>query len=180
MHSPVTGGFFWAHVGWIFAPDWSEGDPESVHDISRFPELRWLERLHWLPGYAARNSMLPNRGLERSGRRLLPRQRLFHHATFLVNSACHLWGQRCFETTDASRSKKLVAVLTIGEGWHNNHHHYQSSARQGFRWWEVDVSYYIIRLLSFVGLVWDVRRVPPTQLRREEQAVQKATLVESG
>jgi stearoyl-CoA desaturase (delta-9 desaturase) len=77
-----------------------------------------------------------------------------------VNSACHLWGRRRYATADASRNNLAVAVLTLGEGWHNNHHHYQSSARQGFRWWEVDVSYYLIRLLACLGLVWDVRRPP--------------------
>ncbi len=89
---------------------------------------------------------------------------LSHHATFLVNSACHLWGRRRFATGDASRNNWFVALVTLGEGWHNNHHHYQSSANQGFRWWEIDMSYCLICLLAFVGLVWDVRTPPPEKL----------------
>jgi stearoyl-CoA desaturase (delta-9 desaturase) len=81
-----------------------------------------------------------------------------------VNSACHLWGRRRYATADASRNNLAVAVLTLGEGWHNNHHHYQGSARQGFRWWEVDVSYYLIRLLACLGLVWGVRRPPEAKV----------------
>jgi stearoyl-CoA desaturase (delta-9 desaturase) len=80
-----------------------------------------------------------------------------------VNSACHLWGRRRYQTTDASRNNALVALLTFGEGWHNNHHHYQSSANQGFFWWEIDISYYLIRGLAAVGLVWGVRRPPRSQ-----------------
>jgi stearoyl-CoA desaturase (delta-9 desaturase) len=89
---------------------------------------------------------------------------LSHHATFTVNSICHLWGRRRYETADASRNNWFVALITLGEGWHNNHHHYQSSANQGFRWWEIDVSYYMIRLLTGIGLVWDVRTPPPDKL----------------
>src|SRR4029079_13667372 len=82
---------------------------------------------------------------------------LLYHATFLVNSACHLFGMRRYDTTDQSKNCWWAAILTLGEGWHNNHHHYQSCARQGFKWWELDMSYYIIRLLGAVGLVWDIR-----------------------
>jgi stearoyl-CoA desaturase (delta-9 desaturase) len=90
---------------------------------------------------------------------------LSHHATFLVNSLCHLVGRRRYATPDASRNNPLVAGLTLGEGWHNNHHHYQSSANHGFFWWEIDVSYYLIRLLGLVGLVWDIRKPPPGKVR---------------
>src|SRR5207244_3454664 len=85
-------------------------------------------------------------------------------------SVCHVWGRRRYATTDDSRNNALVAVLTLGEGWHNNHHHYMSSARQGFRWWELDVSYYLIRLLACLGLVWDVRKPPREKVRSEVQA----------
>src|SRR5207253_10142973 len=85
---------------------------------------------------------------------------LLYHATFTVNSLCHRFGGRRYATDDDSRNNCLVALLTLGEGWHNNHHHYQASARQGFVWWQVDVSYYVLRLLGLVGVVWDIR-VPP-------------------
>jgi len=83
---------------------------------------------------------------------------LVYHAVFAINSLSHLIGNRRYETNDESRNNAVLAVLTLGEGWHNNHHHYQSSANQGFFWWEIDVSYYLIRLLSWFGLVWDVRQ----------------------
>ncbi|HEX5269281.1 MAG TPA: acyl-CoA desaturase, partial [Gemmataceae bacterium] len=89
---------------------------------------------------------------------------LSYHATFMVNSVCHLWGRRRFATTDLSRNNWFVALLTMGEGWHNNHHHYMSSANQGFRWWEIDVSYYIICGLAVFGVVWDVRKPPRSKL----------------
>src|SRR6185369_883569 len=92
---------------------------------------------------------------------------------FTVNSLCHLWGRRRYATADASRNNLVVALLTLGEGWHNNHHHYPSSAKQGFRWWEIDVSYYLIRLLACVGLVWDVRKPPRAKLLGEGLAVNR-------
>ena len=89
---------------------------------------------------------------------------LVYHATFSINSLSHLIGTRRYATDDESRNNLFLALITLGEGWHNNHHHYQSSANQGFRWWEIDVSYYLIRLLACLGLVWDVRRPPRAKL----------------
>jgi len=171
-HSPVVNGFFWSHIGWIFAPDWNEGDPKSVRDLSRYPELRWLERLHWLPPLLLATACFLIGGWSGLVVGFFLSNLLSHHATFLVNSACHLWGGRRYSTADHSRNNTLVALLTFGEGWHNNHHHYQSSANQGFFWWEVDISYYLIRLLAAVGLVWDVRKTPLEKLRCEEPAGQ--------
>jgi stearoyl-CoA desaturase (delta-9 desaturase) len=82
---------------------------------------------------------------------------LVHHATWSVNSVCHLWGRRPFETHDHSRNNFLLGVLALGEGWHNNHHAFPTSARHGLRWWQIDVSYYFIRLLALLGLAWKVR-----------------------
>ena len=83
---------------------------------------------------------------------------ILYHATFAINSLSHLLGRRRYATDDESRNNFVLALITLGEGWHNNHHHYQSSANQGFFWWEIDISYYILRLLSLFGLVWDLRR----------------------
>ncbi len=85
---------------------------------------------------------------------------LLWHNTFLINSVTHVWGKKRFETNDESRNNMVTALLTLGEGWHNNHHHYQSSCRNGFYWWEIDVTYYMLKMLSWVGLVWDIRDVP--------------------
>ena len=170
VHSPVVGGFLWSHLGWLFTPKWDEGDPKTVRDLSRYPELRRLEHLHWLPAVLLASLCFLIGGWSGLFGGFFLGNVLSHHAVFLVNSACHLWGGRRYATPDASRNNALVALLTFGEGWHNNHHHYQSSANQGFFWWEFDVGYFIIRLLAVVGLVWDVRRPPPAKLRYEQPA----------
>ena len=92
---------------------------------------------------------------------------VLYHTTFSVNSLNHLFGSRRYDTVDDSRNNWLLALITLGEGWHNNHHHYQSSANQGFFWWEIDISYYLIRFFSLIGLVWDVRRPSAKALRHD-------------
>jgi stearoyl-CoA desaturase (Delta-9 desaturase) len=167
-HSPLQGGkwggLWWSHLGWLLHPTCTETRPVTLHDISKYPEIRWIDRFYWLPPLALAVMCYFVNGWSGvvwgAGIATL----LSLHAIFLVNSACHLWGKRRFQTKDASRNNPIVAVLTFGEGWHNNHHHYQSSARQGFYWWEVDVSYYIIRSLAFVGIVWDIRQPPAHKL----------------
>jgi stearoyl-CoA desaturase (delta-9 desaturase) len=158
-HSPVAHGFWWSHVGWILAPD--DGTARgAVPDLNRYPELRWLDRHYWLPPLALAALCFLLGGWSGLVWGSLVSTVLCYHATFTVNSLCHLFGRRRYQTGDASRNNLLVALLTLGEGWHNNHHHYQSSANQGFRWWEIDVSYYLIRLLACVGLLWGVRKAP--------------------
>ena len=95
---------------------------------------------------------------------------LLYHGVFTVNSLCHLFGRRRYNTRDDSRNNWFVALITLGEGWHNNHHHYQSSANQGFFWWELDVSYYLLRLFGLLGLVWDIRRPAETAAEEPEKA----------
>jgi stearoyl-CoA desaturase (delta-9 desaturase) len=90
---------------------------------------------------------------------------LLYHSTFMVNSVCHLIGTRRFETTDRSRNNFFVAFMTLGEGWHNHHHHYPSAARQGFKWWEFDLSYMILKTLSVFGIVWGLRQPTPRALQ---------------
>jgi stearoyl-CoA desaturase (delta-9 desaturase) len=163
-HSPLSHGVWWSHVGWILAPDYAETNWQEVRDLSRYPELRWLDRNHWLPPLAVAGLCLLLGGWSGLVWGFLISTVLSYHATFAVNSLCHLFGRRRYATPDASRNNLLVALLTFGEGWHNNHHHYQSSANQGVRWWEIDVSYYLIRLLGVIGLVWDIRKPPRHQL----------------
>lgn len=163
-HSPLTRGVWWSHVGWILAPDYATTSWESVRDWSRYPELCWLNRHAWLPPVALAGLCFVAGGWSGLVWGFVISTVLSHHATFAVNSLCHLFGRRRYATPDASRNNLLVALLTLGEGWHNNHHHYQSSANQGFFWWEIDVSYYAIKLLQWIGLVWDVRQPPRKQL----------------
>lgn len=164
LHSPITHSLWWSHIGWVLSPASDAMDEHTIKDLSRYPELRWLDRYNWAPPLVLASLCFLAGGWSGLVWGFFVSSVLSHHATFLVNSACHLWGRRCYATPDASRNNWLVAVLTMGEGWHNNHHHYPSSANQGFRWWEIDGSYYLIRLLTCVGLVWDVRTPPRAKL----------------
>jgi stearoyl-CoA desaturase (Delta-9 desaturase) len=94
---------------------------------------------------------------------------LLCHDTFTIRSLSHLFGTRRFDTSDTSKNNRLLAILTLGEGWHNNHHHFMASARQGFFWWEIDITYFFLKMLSWVGLVWDLRKVPAHMLVKEQQ-----------
>lgn len=160
-HSPIVGTIWWSHVGWVASGRFRRYKPELIKDFHQYPELRLMNKLHWGPGLVLAGACYLIAGWAGVVWGFLVSTVLLYHATFLVNSACHLWGSRRYETTDRSRNNWWAALLTMGEGWHNNHHHYPSCARQGFKWWEVDISYYVIRTLAAVGVVWDVRE--PTQ-----------------
>jgi len=163
-HSPIVRSFWWAHVGWVISGRFRKAPYHEIKDYTRFVELRILNKLHWIPGFTLAAICFWIDGWAGLVWGFLVSTICLYHGTFLVNSACHVWGRRRYSTTDQSKNLWWAAILTLGEGWHNNHHHYQSCARQGFRWWEVDLSYYTIRALSFVGLVWDVREPTPKAL----------------
>jgi len=163
-HSPRIRGFFWSHVGWVLAPENDDTNWQAIRDWSRYPELRWLNRNHWIPGFVLGGLCWLVGGWSGLVWGFFLSTVLLFHGTFTVNSLCHVWGWRRYATSDTSRNNLLVALITLGEGWHNNHHHYQSSANQGFFWWEIDVSYYLIKLLGWVRLVWDIRKPSPTRL----------------
>ena len=167
LHSPVVHGFWWSHSGWILSKESDGTDEQSVKDLNRYPEIRWLDRYFWAPPLALAGLCFLIGGWSGLVWGCFVSSVLSHHATFTVNSVCHLWGRRRFATGDASRNNFLVALITLGEGWHNNHHHFQSSAKQGLRWWEIDFSYYAIWLLARVGLVWDVRTPPSAKMLAE-------------
>jgi len=162
VHSPRRRGFWYSHVGWVMSPTWDDTDPVMVSDLARYPELRFLNRdlIHMLPTVALALAFLLIGGLHGLVWGYFVTTVLVWHGSFSVNSLSHLFGKRRYRTTDDSRNSMLLALLTTGEGWHNNHHHYQSSANQGFRWWEIDVTYYVLRLGAAVGLIWDLRRPP--------------------
>ncbi|MGH7435192.1 MAG: acyl-CoA desaturase [Polyangiaceae bacterium] len=161
LHSPRERGFWYAHVGWVFDCDVPRPyDPSNVRDLLQYPELCWIDRHDWVPLFAYAITCFALGGLPGLVWGFVVCTLAVFHATMLVNSFAHTWGSRRYPTGDTSRNSVIVALLTLGEGWHNNHHHYMSSARQGFLWWEVDFSYYAIRLLALVGLVSDVREPP--------------------
>ena len=160
LHSVQQQGFWWAHHGWILARELEDTDLGRIKDLARYPELRWLDRYWVVPPIAA--GVLTYLALGWFGLvwGFAVCQVMTWHGTFTINSLSHLWGGRRYATTDDSRNNPVLALITLGEGWHNNHHHYQVSARQGFFWWEVDITYYILRALAAVGLVWDLHGVP--------------------
>ena len=179
-HSPRLSGFLRSHVGWFMTGNGYQTRTRFVRDWERFPELRFLNRYDWVPPLVfgtllyllgrALESWSP--GLGTDGPQMLAwaffaSTVFLYHATFAINSLSHGWGTRRFETGDDSRNNWLLALLTLGEGWHNNHHHYPVSARQGFYWWELDITYYGLVALEKLGLVWDLRPVPGQVLARK-------------
>ena len=172
-HSPVQHGFLWSHIGWFLSTANFATHLDRVKELAKFPELRFLDRfdiivptvfavsifgLGELLAFAAPH-------LQTNGWQLLVwgfviSTVALYHATFSVNSLAHVWGKRRYMTRDNSRNNLFIALLTLGEGWHNNHHHYPGSASQGFYWWEIDFTYYGLRLLAALGLIWDLRMVP--------------------
>jgi stearoyl-CoA desaturase (delta-9 desaturase) len=173
VHSPRQRGFLWSHVGWFLSHRHFAPDLTRVRDLLRYPELKLIDRYDiivpvalatalWLTG-AALKQWAPSRGTD--GWQLLVwgffiSTVLCYHATYTINSLCHRFGKRRFETADDSRNNLWLALLTFGEGWHNNHHHYPASARQGFYWWEIDLTFYGLKLLQALGVIWDLKPVP--------------------
>jgi stearoyl-CoA desaturase (delta-9 desaturase) len=164
IHSPLRSGFWWSHVGWILASRHDATKLDRVKDLARYPELRWLDRWHVVPPVALATGLFLAGGVPALLWGFFVSTVLLWHGTFVINSLAHVIGRRRYATEDGSRNSLALALLTFGEGWHNNHHFYPSTANQGFFWWEIDVSYYVLRALAAVGIVWDLR-TPPAQVR---------------
>ena len=162
VHSPRD-GFWWSHVGWILSVGSKESDLSAINDFAAVPELRLLDRIWWVPPTLLGVACFWFGGWGGLLIGFFLSTVLLWHGTFLVNSVAHLLGRRRFATEDTSRNSLLIALVTSGEGWHNNHHYLPSSSRQGFTWWEVDPTYYVLRLLALIGLVRDLK-VPPARL----------------
>lgn len=176
-HSPIQHGFIWSHLGWFLADKNFATHIERVKEFARFSELRWLDRFDvivptllaiaiyslgaWLE---TAHPQLHTNGVQLLVWGFAISTVVLYHATFTVNSLAHIWGRRRYATKDHSRNNLWIALVTMGEGWHNNHHHFPGSARQGFYWWEIDLTYYGLRLLAALGLIWDLRTVP-TEIR---------------
>ncbi|MSP91765.1 MAG: acyl-CoA desaturase [Myxococcales bacterium] len=160
LHSPVRDGFWWSHIGWIVHSSSTPIRRENIKDFAQYPELWWLDE-HRLVAPAIYGGLLfAFGGLDAFLWGYCVSTVALWHGTFVINSLAHVWGSRRYATTDASRNNFWLALVTLGEGWHNNHHHYQSAARQGFHWWEIDGSYLVLRALAAVGIVWKLREVP--------------------
>jgi stearoyl-CoA desaturase (delta-9 desaturase) len=168
VHSPRRKGFIYSHVGWIFARKHDAPEFEKVADFARYPEIMWLQRLELAPAVVLGALCFVVGGWPALVVGFLWSTVLVYHATFCINSLAHVSGTKRYVTGDDSRNNWLLALITMGEGWHNNHHAYQCSVRQGFRWWEIDATYYVLKALSGLGIVWDLR-MPPEQVLRNEQ-----------
>lgn len=175
-HSPVHHGFWWSHIGWFLSSGNFSVQEERVRDWQRYPELRFLDRFDVaVPAVLAVALLMTGIMLEAYAPQLGTNggQMLvwgffvstvaLYHGTFTINSLAHRWGTRRYATEDNSRNNFWLALLTMGEGWHNNHHHYPVAAKQGFYWWEIDMTYYLLRAMSALGLVWDLKPVPVKQ-----------------
>ncbi len=173
VHSPSQHGFIWSHVGWITSKANFPTRLEYVKDLARYPELRFLDRFDIVVTVAVAASMLglgallgwlaPSLGT--SGPQMLVwgffiSTVFLFHGTCTINSLAHTFGRRRYETTDTSRNSFILSLVTLGEGWHNNHHHFPAATRQGFYWWEIDITYYGLKVLSWLGLIWELRGVP--------------------
>ncbi|MBN8919575.1 MAG: fatty acid desaturase [Rhizobiales bacterium] len=169
VHSPRHKGFLYSHVGWIFARRHDTADLVKVADFTRYPELMWLHRFEQAPGIVLAVLCFAVAGWPGLFVGFFWSTVLVYHATFCINSLAHVRGRKRYVTGDDSRNNWVLAVFTMGEGWHNNHHAYQSSVRQGFRWWEIDPTYYILRALSWTGLVWDLKSPPEQVLRNHHR-----------
>jgi stearoyl-CoA desaturase (Delta-9 desaturase) len=157
-HSPVQRGLWHAHIGWFLDGSHDQPNLANVRDLARYPELRFLDRHKWLPIVAYAGGMYLIAGYAGVVWGFVVATMACLQATMCINSLAHVWGSRRFETPDQSRNNAFLALLTLGEGWHNNHHHDMGSARQGLRWWELDITYYTLLGLERVGLIWDLRR----------------------
>jgi len=197
-HSPHVHGFWWSHIGWITSRRNFPTDYSKVKDLAKFPELVWLNRFDTVVPILFATALfglgklleVHAPGLGTNGWQLLVwgffvSTTFLFHGTSCINSMAHLMGKRRYNTTDDSRNSFILAIICLGEGWHNNHHRYQSATRNGFYWWEIDPTYYGLKLLSWTGLIWGLKAVPQSILdegARAEHAAsvaaaQKAALV---
>jgi len=183
LHSPTLRGFWMSHCGW-FLTDAAQSSPERyARDWRALPELRLLDRFYWVgPALWAGGCAALGEALDHHAPQLGtgPMQMLVwgfcistvlvYHATYCINSLAHRWGRRRFETPDKSRNSLILALMTLGEGWHNNHHRFPACARQGFRWWEIDISYYLLRALAALRIIRGLRPLPGRILEEARRA----------
>jgi stearoyl-CoA desaturase (delta-9 desaturase) len=173
IHPPRVYGLWWAHVGWVLSAQFVEMRKELVRDWMQYPEIRLVDKCHLIPPLAlawslwvfgafleSRYPSLGTNGAQMFVWGFCISTTLLYHGTFAINSLAHVIGKARFKTGDDSKNSLWLALLTLGEGWHNNHHRYPGSERQGFYWWEIDITHYVLKSLSWIGLVWDLREPP--------------------
>lgn len=174
-HSMKHYGFWYSHIGWIIGPDYKETDYKLIGDYAKYPELVWLNKFHLVPPLVMIFAVLALGGIVNGGSITMMftsagmsslfigfflSTAILFHGTFSINSIMHKFGRQRYESNDESKNNLILALVTLGEGWHNNHHYYEVAARQGFFWWEIDITWYVLKTLSFFGIVWDMKGVP--------------------
>jgi stearoyl-CoA desaturase (delta-9 desaturase) len=173
IHSPLQRGFISSHMGWFLTPRGAEPDRKFVRDLMKYPELVWLDKHYLVVPVALGVAMFllgvlleyTSPELGTTGWQMLVWGFVIStvvcwHGTYTINSLSHVFGRQRYRTGDTSRNNWLLALVTLGEGWHNNHHYYPNSTRQGFYWYEIDITYYILKVLSWLGIIWDLKPVP--------------------
>jgi len=196
-HSMKLYGFWYSHVGWIIGPDYKETDYKTIGDYSKYPELVWLNKHYLVPpvtlaiivtalgAWVNGGSpllMFTHHGLSTLFIGFFLSTVILYHGTFSINSIMHKFGKQRYESDDESKNSLWLALLTLGEGWHNNHHYYEVAARQGFFWWEIDLTFYGLKMLSWLGLIKDLRGVPAhiKYSKNRKQAKELASSIKSG
>lgn len=174
-HSMKLYGFWYSHVGWIVGPDYKETNFKTMGDFAKYPELVWLNKYYLVPPVVLALTIMALGGIVDGGSITMMFSSvgfsalfigfflstvITYHGTFTINSIMHKFGDQRYETGDESKNSIWLALLTLGEGWHNNHHYYEVASRQGFFWWEVDITWYILKMFSWMGLIWDLKGVP--------------------
>ncbi len=168
-HSPLQHGFFFAHMGWVFSTKLSEADYDKVPDLTAYPELVWLDKHKYLPGVALGFLCWLTMGWAGLVVGFCWSTVAVYHATFAINSLAHVFGKARYLTGDESKNSAILAFFALGEGWHNNHHYCMASTRQGFKWWEFDITYMILRVLAVFGIVWDIKEPPAHMVQGERK-----------
>jgi stearoyl-CoA desaturase (delta-9 desaturase) len=169
VHSAKQYGFLWSHMGWLLSGQHDGTDLTFVPDLVRQRELAWLEKWAMAPAVLMAVACLVIGGPFGLVWGFFVSTVLLWHGTFTINSLSHKFGRRRYPTTDESRNSFLLALVSMGEGYHNNHHRHQASAAQGFYWYEVDLTQYVLRVLNTLGIIWDLR-APPLQVLAEGRA----------
>jgi stearoyl-CoA desaturase (Delta-9 desaturase) len=188
VHSPILRGLWWSHVGWILSKKYNPTNEEVVKDLAKYPELRWINKYHGVAPFSLAVVIfffgvllehvapaLHTNGLQMLCWGFFTSTTLLYHGTFTINSLSHLFGTKRFETGDESKNNPILAMITMGEGWHNNHHRYLYSERQGIYWWEIDMAHYVLVVFSWLGLVWDIK-THPKEIFEEAKGGKKAVI----
>jgi len=189
VHSAKLRGFWWSHVGWVLSKRYNPTNEEVVKDLVKYPEIRWIGKYHGIAPFLLAAMIfffgvflehsapsLHTNGLQMLCWGFFTSTTILYHGTFSINSLAHVIGKKRFETGDYSKNSLILSLITMGEGWHNNHHRYPYSERQGIYWWEVDMSHYILRFFSWFGLVWDIQ-LHPKEIVMEAKTGKKAVTV---